>query len=123
METIEISGVLGMIAAVVLTLNICMGILMSTNYRKLPIWKKIPQKYQILKMVDLHEYTSYAVLFIVFLHIQRQPFEGGIVRQLSEQRFFVRYQNSELFIYCLSFVLSVSFFFLKIQTFCIQFLR
>ena len=75
METIEISGVLGMIAAVVLTLNICMGILMSINYRKLPLWKKIPKKYQILKMVDLHEYTSYAVLFIVFLHIIILPLD------------------------------------------------
>jgi len=75
METIEISGVLGMIAAVVLTLNICMGILMSTNYRKLPIWKKIPQEYQILKMVDLHEYTSYAALVIVFLHIIILPLD------------------------------------------------
>lgn len=75
METIEISGVLGMIAAVVLTLNICMGILMSTNYRKLPVWKKIPQKYQIFKMVDLHEYTSYAVLVIVFLHIIILPLD------------------------------------------------
>jgi predicted ferric reductase len=75
METIEISGILGMIAAVVLTLNICMGILMSTNYKKLPIWKKMPQKYQIFKMVNLHEYTSYAVLIIVFLHIIILPLD------------------------------------------------
>jgi len=75
METIEISGIFGMIAAVVLTLNICMGILMSTNYKKLPIWKKIPKKYQIFKMVDLHEYTSYAVLLIVFLHIILLPLD------------------------------------------------
>jgi predicted ferric reductase len=75
METIEISGVLGMIAAVVLTLNICMGILMSTKYKTLPIWKKIPQKFQIVKMVKLHEYTSYAVLFIVFLHIIILPLD------------------------------------------------
>ena len=34
METIEISGVLGLIAMVVLTLNIVMGILLSTAYKK-----------------------------------------------------------------------------------------
>jgi DMSO/TMAO reductase YedYZ heme-binding membrane subunit len=42
---------------------------------KLPIWKKIPKKYQILKMVDLHEYTSYAVLLIVFLHVIILPLD------------------------------------------------
>lgn len=73
METIEISGVLGMTAAVLMTLNICMGILLSTAYRKLPIWKMLPKKYHYFKMVDLHQYSSYAVLFLVLLHILLLP--------------------------------------------------
>jgi len=75
METIEISGVLGMTAAVLLTINICMGILMRTAYKKLSLWKKIPEKYKLFKMVDLHNYTSYGVVFIVLVHILILPLD------------------------------------------------
>jgi sulfoxide reductase heme-binding subunit YedZ len=75
METIEISGALGITAAIFLTLNICMGILMSTAYRKLPIWKKIPDKYKRFKMIDLHNYTSYGVLVIILIHVLILPLD------------------------------------------------
>lgn len=75
METIEISGILGMTSAVLLTANICMGILMSTAYRKLKIWKKIPEKYKFFKMVDLHNYTSYGVLLLVLVHVLILPLD------------------------------------------------
>ncbi len=75
METIEISGVLGMTAAVLLTLNIGMGILMSTAYKKLSVWKKAPEKFKRFKMVDLHNYTSYGVVLIVLLHILILPLD------------------------------------------------
>jgi sulfoxide reductase heme-binding subunit YedZ len=75
METIEISGVLGMTAAVLLTINICMGILMRTAYKKLTIWKQFPEKYKFFKMVDLHNYTSYGVLIIVLIHVLILPLD------------------------------------------------
>ncbi len=75
METIEISGVLGLTAAVLLTLNICMGILMRTAYKKIDIWKKIPTQFKRYKMIDLHNYISYGVLLIVFVHILVLPLD------------------------------------------------
>ena len=68
METIEISGVLGLIAMVVLTLNILMGIMLSTAYKQSAYWKKLPAKVKAFKIIDIHNYTAYFALVIVFLH-------------------------------------------------------
>ena len=68
METIELSGALGLIAMVVLTLNIVMGILLSTAYKKNAYWQKLPEKIKGLKIIAIHNYTAYVALIIVFLH-------------------------------------------------------
>jgi len=68
MDTIEISGVLGLTAMVVLTLNIVMGILLSTAYKKNAYWQKLPDKIKALKIIDFHNNTAYVALLIVFLH-------------------------------------------------------
>ena len=75
MDSIEISGVLGMTAAVLLTLNICMGIAMRTAYKKWSIWKQLPDKFKIFKMIDLHNYTSYGVIALVLIHILILPLD------------------------------------------------
>lgn len=68
METIDISGALGLMAMVLLTLNIVLGILLSTAYKKTAFWQKLPEKIKMLKIFDIHNYTAYLALLIVFLH-------------------------------------------------------
>lgn len=68
METIDLSGALGLITMVVLTLNIVMGILLSTAYKKNTYWQKLPEKIKGLKIIDIHNYTAYVALIMVFLH-------------------------------------------------------
>lgn len=68
METIDISGALGLIAMVVLTLNIVLGIMLSTAYKQTKYWQKIPTKWKAYKIIDIHNYTAYVALVIVFLH-------------------------------------------------------
>jgi DMSO/TMAO reductase YedYZ heme-binding membrane subunit len=68
METIEISGILGLTALVLLTLNILLGIMISTAYKQSDYWKKLPAKIKSLKIIDIHNYTAYFALVIVFLH-------------------------------------------------------
>ena len=68
METIDISGALGLIAMVVLTLNILMGIILSTSYKKSVYWQKLPTKWKAYKIIDIHNYTAYLALVIVFCH-------------------------------------------------------
>jgi len=68
METIEISGILGLTALVFLTLNILLGIMLSTAYKQSDYWKKLPGSVKDLRIVDMHNYTAYFALVIVFLH-------------------------------------------------------
>lgn len=68
METIEISGILGLTALVFLTLNILLGIMLSTAYKLSDYWKKLPDSVKDLRIVDMHNYTAYFALVLVFLH-------------------------------------------------------
>lgn len=68
METIEISGILGLTALVLLTLNILLGIMLSTAYKQSDYWKKLPDSIKALKIIDIHNYTAYFALVIVILH-------------------------------------------------------
>ena len=68
METIEISGILGLTALVFLTLNILLGIMLSTAYKQSDYWKKLPDSVKDLRIVDMHNYTAYFALVLVFLH-------------------------------------------------------
>jgi len=75
METIELSGIIGMIAMVVLTKNMIMGMMLSTQYRKSEYFKKIPEKYKLIKIIDLHNYTAYIALVLVLTHIILIPLD------------------------------------------------
>ncbi len=75
METIEISGVLGLIALVLLTLNILMGIMLSTAYKQSTYWKKLPDYIKSLKIIDVHNYTAYIALVIVLIHFMIIPLD------------------------------------------------
>ena len=68
METIEISGILGLTALVFLTLNILLGIMLSTAYKQSDYWKKLPDSVKDLRIVEMHNYTAYFALVLVFLH-------------------------------------------------------
>jgi DMSO/TMAO reductase YedYZ heme-binding membrane subunit len=68
METIEISGILGLTALVFLTLNILLGIMLSTAYKQSDYWKKLPGSIKDLRIIDMHNYTAYFALVLVFLH-------------------------------------------------------
>ena len=75
METIEISGVLGLIAIVLLTLNILMGIMLSTGYKQTSYWEKLPPKFKAFKIIDIHNYTAYAALCLVLFHVLLIPLD------------------------------------------------
>jgi len=75
METIDIAGSIGLIAMVLLTLNIIMGIFISTAYKKTTTWKKLPAKIKSIKLIDLHNYTAYIALGLVLIHFLIIPLD------------------------------------------------
>jgi sulfoxide reductase heme-binding subunit YedZ len=75
METIEISGIIGMFAMALLTLNMVMGMMLSTAYKKSSYWKKLPEQVKKLSIIDFHNYTAYVSLFLILVHVILIPLD------------------------------------------------
>jgi methionine sulfoxide reductase heme-binding subunit len=65
---LDLSSTLGLIATVVLTINLLFGMLLSTAYRRSPLWKKLPPWLKKVKLVDLHNWTAYVALVLALSH-------------------------------------------------------
>ncbi len=66
---LDVSAVLGLFAASLLTLNILLGMLLATAYKRTAIYKKLPAKIKKLSINDIHNWTAYVALSLVVLHI------------------------------------------------------
>ena len=75
METIDIAGSIGLIAMVLLTINIVLGILISTAYKKTTFWQKLPPQIKALKLIEIHNYTAYIALSLVLIHFILIPLD------------------------------------------------
>jgi methionine sulfoxide reductase heme-binding subunit len=65
---LDISSTLGLIATAVLTFNFLLGILLSTAYRRSPLWKKLPPWLKKVSVDDLHNWTAYVALALALAH-------------------------------------------------------
>ncbi|MBS1933874.1 MAG: hypothetical protein JST96_07730, partial [Bacteroidetes bacterium] len=65
---LDVSAVTGLCAAVALTINILLGMMLSTAYRRSALWKKMPEKIKIISIDDVHNWTAYVALALVLLH-------------------------------------------------------
>ena len=65
---LDLSSTLGLIATVVLTINLLFGMLLSTAYRRSPLWKKLPPWLKKVKLIDLHNWTAYLALVLALSH-------------------------------------------------------
>jgi amino acid transporter len=75
MPTIELSGSLGLIAMVILTINVFLGMMLSTAYKKQNWWKKLPEKIKEWSINDIHNYSAYLALLMVLLHVVLIPLD------------------------------------------------
>src|ERR1700761_8771126 len=65
---LDLSSTLGLIATAVLTFNFLLGILLSTAYRRSPLWKKLPEWLKKISLDDLHNWTAYVALALALAH-------------------------------------------------------
>ena len=66
---LDISSTMGLIAMLALTLNMILGILLSTGYKQKNYWKKLPVKLRQLNVLSIHNWTAYIALFLASVHI------------------------------------------------------
>lgn len=67
-DWLDISSTLGLIATGVLTFNLLLGMLLSTAYRRSPLWKKLPGWMKKISIDDLHNWTAYVALVLALAH-------------------------------------------------------
>ena len=65
---LDISSTIGLIATAVLTFNLLLGMLLSTAYRRSPLWKKLPAWLKKISLDDLHNWTAYVALALALAH-------------------------------------------------------
>ena len=65
---LDLSSTLGLIATCVLTFNLLLGILLSTAYRRSPLWKRMPPLVKKISLDDLHNWTAYVALVLALAH-------------------------------------------------------
>ncbi len=68
-DWLDLSSTLGLIATAVLSFNILLGILLSTGYRRSPLWKRMPVLVKKISVDDLHNWTAY----VAFVLARRIP--------------------------------------------------
>ena len=76
-NTTELSGVFGLIATVVLTCNMVLGMMLSTSFNKNNWGFKLPAKIKAVDVNNLHNYSAYIALFFVLLHILLIPIDAS----------------------------------------------
>ena len=70
METsiLDISSILGLCGMVVLSFNFLLGLLLSTSYKRSVHWKKLPSKIKNIDVLQIHNWTAYLALALLFIH-------------------------------------------------------
>src|ERR1700742_3602519 len=65
---LDLSSTIGLIATVVLTINLVLGTLLSTAYRRSSLWKQLPAWMKRVSIDDLHNWTAYVALALALAH-------------------------------------------------------
>ncbi len=67
-DYLNLSSTFGLIATGALTLNLLLGVLLSTKYRRTLLWNRLPRFVRSVDVYQVHNYTAYLALLVAFLH-------------------------------------------------------
>ena len=65
---LEASSVAGLFATALLTLNLLLGMLVSTDFKKSSYFQRLPEQLKTINLLELHNKTAYFALGTVVLH-------------------------------------------------------
>lgn len=67
-DFVSLSGNFGLIATALLTVNLLLGVLLSTKYQRTLTWQKLPRFIRAISLYQIHNYTAYIALLTAFIH-------------------------------------------------------
>ena len=65
---LQLSAYTGLVATGLLTLNILLGMMLGTAYKKHSYWTQLPDRIKQINIYNLHNWTAYIALLLVLLH-------------------------------------------------------
>lgn len=67
-DFVSLSGSFGLIATALLTVNLLLGVLLSTKFRRTSAWQRLPRFIRAISLYHFHNYTAYIALLTAFIH-------------------------------------------------------
>ena len=66
---LDLSNVTGIFATGIISFNLLLGMMISTHYRKFPVWKKYEKITRHINVLKIHNYTAFIGFGLVVLHV------------------------------------------------------
>lgn len=98
MSFLELSSDIGLIATILLTLNILLGMMLGTAYKRHPYWKKLPANFKRIRIAGLHNWIAYLALLLVLLHAAFLLFDASTKFKIKDILFPVNAPHQPLFV-------------------------
>ena len=98
MSFLELSSDIGLIATVLLTLNILLGMMLGTAYKRHTYWKKLPAYIKRISVATLHNWVAYVALLLVLLHAVFLLFDADTKFRLIDIVFPIHAPHQALFV-------------------------
>ena len=95
---LQLSAYMGLVATGLLTLNILLGMMLSTAYKKHVYWIQLPDRIKQINIYNFHNWTAYIVLVLVLLHPTLLLFAPGTKFRLIDIIFPINAPHQKLFV-------------------------
>ncbi len=95
---LQLSNYIALIATVVLTFNILLGMMLGTAYKKHNYWKRLPGRIKQISIPDLHNWTAYIALLLVLLHPTLLLFDTATKFKFIDIIFPINAPHQKLFV-------------------------
>jgi len=95
---LQLSAYMGLVATGLLTLNILLGMMLSTGFKKHVYWIQLPERIKQINIYNLHNWTAYIVLVLVLLHPTLLLFAPGTKFKFIDIIFPLNAPHQKLFV-------------------------
>ena len=95
---LQLSAYTGLVATGLLTLNILLGMMLGTAYKKNSYWKRLPDRIKQINVYDLHNWTAYIALLLVLLHPTLLLFDPATKFKFIDIVFPINAPHQKLFV-------------------------
>ena len=95
---LQVSAYIGLVATGLLTLNILLGMMLGTAYKKHSYWKPLPACIKQINVYNLHNWTAYIALLLVLLHPMLLLFDPATKFKFIDIIFPINAPHQKLFV-------------------------